>query len=190
MPCVGMARLIDDGIVVAPEGDLQVAVAGLLIKDITGKPVHFWEHLGFDEEKNWVLGGHEGGSAGFTMAKKNTRPKLRGTQYVNFDGTPGAPHFGVTPEFITNPGPVTLLTFFRGPEAYEMRVACGESVDLDPLPIRYEHTVFKPCVPLDKYFKRIAEAGVCHHFALVHSEISGELNKVARILGMKVEILT
>jgi len=61
IPCVGMARLIDKGIVVATEGDLSVAVAGLIIKELCGKPVHFWEHLMFDEEKNWVLGGHKGG---------------------------------------------------------------------------------------------------------------------------------
>ncbi|MBI4530223.1 MAG: hypothetical protein HY709_01775 [Candidatus Latescibacteria bacterium] len=190
MPCVGMARLIDSGIVVASEGDLSVSVAGLIIKDITGKPVHFWEHLAFDEEKNWILGGHEGGSAGFTMAKERTRPKLRCNQYINWEGIPGAPHYGVVPEFITNPGPVTLVTFYRGPEAYEMRLASGESVDLDPLPVHYEHTVFKPCVDLNTYFRRIAEVGVCHHFALVHAEIAGELKKVAEIMGMKVECLT
>jgi L-arabinose isomerase len=185
-----MARLIDQGIVVTSEGDLATAVAGLIIKDITGKPIHFWEHLAFDEEGNWILGGHEGGSAGFGMAKDGTRPRLRGTQYIDFDGIPGAPHYGVLPEFITNPGPVTLLTFFRGPEAYEMRIARGESVDLDPFPVCYEHTVFKPCLPLEEYFARIAETGVCHHFALVHADIGNELEKVAHILGMKTEVLT
>ena len=78
------SRAIDKGIVVTSEGDLSVAVAGLIIKELCQKPVHFWENLMFDEEKNWVLGGHEGGSAGFSMAKKGTRPKLRNTQYLNF----------------------------------------------------------------------------------------------------------
>ncbi len=190
MPCVGMARLIDQGIVVTTEGDLSVAVAGLIIKEIVGKPVHFWEQLCFDEENNWILGGHEGGSAGFSMAKDNTRPKLRGTQYINFDGTAGAPHNGVFPEFITKAGPATLLTFHRGPEAYEMRIACGESVDLEPLSVHYEHTVFKPRNGLAEYFAQIARLGVCHHFALVHAEISAELEKVAQILGMRVAYLT
>jgi L-arabinose isomerase len=190
LPCVGMARLIDQGTVVTSEGDLSTAVAGLIIRDITGKPIHFWEHLAFDEERNWVLGGHEGGSAGFSMAKEGTRPRLRCSQYINFDLIPGAPHHGVVPEFITDPGPVTLCTFYRGPEGYEMRLASGESVDLDPFPICYEHTVFRPDVPLDSYFHRIAETGVCHHFALVHASIGNELGRVAEILGMKVKWLT
>jgi L-arabinose isomerase len=190
LPCVGMARLIDRGTVVTGEGDLSTAVAGLIIRDITGKPVHFWEHLAFDEDTNRILGGHEGGSAGFSMAKEGTRPRLRCTQYVNFDLIPGAPHHGVVPEFITHPGPATLCTFYRGPDAYEMRLASGESVDMDPLPVCYEHTVFAPDAPLDRYFSRIAEVGVCHHFALVHADIGTELRKVSQILGMKVVDLT
>ncbi|HEB33232.1 MAG TPA: hypothetical protein ENI15_20530 [Spirochaetes bacterium] len=190
IPCVGMARLIDKGIIVTTEGDLSVAVSALIINELCGKPVHFWEHLMFDEKKNWVLGGHEGGSAGFSMARKGTRPKLRSTQYVNFGKTPGAPYHGVLPEFITNPGPVNLLTLFRAESGYEMRLARGESVDLPPFEIHYEHTVFKPNVSLDHYFNRIAQAGVCHHFALVQAEISSEIEKVARILKMRLEYLT
>ena len=190
LPCLAMALLIDKGIVVASEADIGVGVGGLLIKDLTGKAVHFWEHLGFDEDKNWIVGGHEGGSAGFTLAKAGTKPKLRKTQYIDFDGIEGAPHFGVLPEFITHAGPVTLLSLFRDSKEYEMRIACGESVDIAPLPICYEHTVFKPNNPLAEYFKRIKEVGICHHFALVHAQISRELNKVAEILGMNVEYLT
>lgn len=191
IPCVGMDMLIDQGIVVTTEGDLSSAVSGLILGVLSdGKPIQFWEHLAFDEERNWILGGHEGGSAGFTMAKANIRPRLRNTQYINFEGTPGAPYHGVVPEFITGPGPVTLLTLFRGPNGYEMRLASGESVDTDPLPIHYEHTVFKPKASLQQYFKRIADVGVCHHFALVHTDVATMVEKVAYILGMKLEYLT
>ena len=191
IPCVGMDILIDQGVVVTTEGDLSAAVSGLILRELSnGKPIQFWEHLAFDEEKNWILGGHEGGSAGFTMAKAGTRPRLRNTQYINFGGIPGAPYYGVIPEFITNPGPVTLLTMYRGPEGYEMRLASGESIDTDPLPVHYEHTVFKPKIPLKQYFKRIAQFGVCHHFALVHADVASLVEKVAHILGMKLEHLT
>ena len=190
IPCVGMARLIDRGVVVATEGDLSVSVAGLIIRELCGKPIHFWEHLMFDEEKNWVLGGHEGGSAGFTMAKSGTKPKLRNTQYIDFGKIPGAPYHGVLPEFITEPGPVNLLTLFRGEQGYEMRLARGESVDTHPREVHFEHTIFKPNVPMRQYFERLNEVGVCHHFALVHDDISGEIEKVAQLLGMKLEYLT
>ncbi|UCB44469.1 MAG: hypothetical protein JSV25_09605 [Spirochaetota bacterium] len=190
IPCVGMARLIDKGVVVATEGDISVSVAGLIIRELCGKSVHFWEHLMFDEKKNWILGGHEGGSAGFSMAKKGTKPKLRNTQYINFGKTAGAPYNGVLPEFITNPGPINLLTLFRGETGYEMRLARGESVDTHPREIHFEHTIFKPNIPLKQYFTQIAELGVCHHFALVHEDISREIEKTAQILNMKLKYLT
>ncbi len=37
---------------------------------------------------------------------------------------------------------------------------------------------------------REAEVGVWHHFALVHAEISSEIEKVARILNIKLNYLT
>ena len=124
------------------------------------------------------------------MAKKGTKIKLRNTQYVNFEDVPGAPYNGVLPEFITEPGPATLVTMFRAKEAYEMRIARGESANTDPFPVHYEHTVFKPAIELGAYFKNIASLGVCHHFALVQAEISSEIEKVAHILGMELRSLT
>jgi L-fucose isomerase-like protein len=190
LPSLGMALLIDHGTVVATEGDLSVSVGGLMLKSLAGKPVHFWEHLMFDEEKNQVLGGHEGGSAGFSMARKDRRPKLRSTQYVDFRHTPGTSLNGVLPEFITQPGPVTIVNLFRGTEGYEMRIATGRSVDTSPRPVHFEHTIVEPDAPLRDYFARMKEVGVCHHFGLVHAEVAGELHKVADMLNMKCERLT
>ena len=190
IPCVGMARLIDMGYVVATEGDLGAAVSGLLLKDLCGKLVRFWENLGFDEDRNWVFGGDEGGAAGCTMARQGHKHKLRCTQYVNFANVPGAPFNGVLPEFIADPGRVTLLTLFRGKEGYEMRMATGESVDADPRPAHFEHMIFHPDVALRDYFSRIREVGTCHHFAVVHADVSAEVKKAAEILGMKLEMLT
>ena len=191
LPALGMALLIDKGFVVATEGDLSVSVGGLILQSLTGgNPVHFWEHLMFDEEQNWILGGHEGGSAGFSMARKDRKPKLRCTQYVDFRHWKGAPHNAVLPEFIGAPGPVTIINLFRGVEGYEMRYSTGESVDTEPRPAHFEHTIFKPDIPLNDYFHRMKEVGVCHHFGLVHGSVGRELELVAEMLGMPCECLT
>ena len=191
LPALGMALLIDKGFVVATEGDLSVSVGGLILQSLTGgKPVHFWEHLMFDEDKNWILGGHEGGSAGFIMARKDPRPKLRSTQYVDFSRWKGAPRFAVLPEFITEPGPVTLINLFRGPRGYEMRYATGQSVDTAPRPVHFEHTIFQPDTPLREYVRRMKDVGVCHRFGLVHGSVAAELRNVAELLKMGCECLT
>ncbi|MCJ8329091.1 MAG: hypothetical protein HRT89_05985 [Lentisphaeria bacterium] len=191
LPALAMALLIDKGFVVATEGDLSVSVGGLILQSLTGgKPVQFWEHLMFDEEKNWILGGHEGGSAGFSMAHKDYRPKLRCTQYVDFRNWKGAPHNAVLPEFITEPGPVTLINLFRGEQGYEMRYATGQSVDTPPRPVHFEHTIFQPDIPLNDYFHRMKDIGVCHHFGLVHGSLGPQLEKVAELLKMPCICLT
>ena len=89
-----------------------------------------------------------------------------------------------------NPGPVTLVTFFRGPDGYEMRLACGESVDLPPQDVHFEHTVFRPRIPLRAYFENSARAATCHHFALVNAPVEAEMKKVAEILNMPCVDLT
>lgn len=190
LPAVGMARLIDQGFVVTTEGDLSTAVAGILLRSVTGKPGHLWENLLFDEEHNYVLGGHEGGSTGFSMAKEDTRPKLRNTEYVSFKYAAGSPHFGVLPKFITNPGPVALVTFYRGCQGYEMRIALGELVDLSAQDVHIGHTVFCPRVPLCTYFENVAGVGTCRHFALVHASVEPEMKKIAQILRMPCVDLT
>ncbi len=42
---------------------------------------------------------------------------------------------------------------------------------------------------IKNYFRRIAEAGICHHFALVTGDISGEIEKAAEILNIKLGYL-
>ena len=190
LPALGTTILRDKGVVVSDEGDLTVAVGGLIIKAITSQPIHFWEHLMFDEEKNWLLGGHDSGSAAFSLAKDPSTVSLRNTMYINFENHPAGFYWGVADEFITKPGPVTLLDIYRGPLEYEMRISIGESVETETRPVHMAHTIWKPNCTLNSYFKRIAEMGIEHHFALVHAEVEGVLEKVAQILNMKVEYLT
>ena len=118
------------------------------------------------------------------------KPKLRCTQYVDFRHWEGAPLNAVLPEFITEPGPVTIINLFRGAEAYEMRYATGQSVDTPARPVHFEHTIFQPDIPLSDYFHRMKDVGVCHHFGLVHGSVGPELKKVAEMLGMKCLCLT
>lgn len=61
---------------------------------------------------------------------------------------------------------------------------------MDILETHYEHTVFKPNIPLREYYKRIVKFGICHHFSLVHADVATMVEKVAYILGMKLEYLT
>ena len=69
-------------------------------------------------------------------------------------------------------------------------MATGESVDTEPRPAHFEHTIFRPDVTLQDYFGCIREVRVCHHFGLVHADVASEVEKAAEILGMNLERLT
>ncbi|MEX0642720.1 MAG: hypothetical protein WD468_08475 [Pirellulales bacterium] len=191
IPNLGMCRLIDQNIVVACEGDLTAMVGGLFLRELSGSPPHFWEHLMFDVEQNWILGGHDGGSAGFNMAADAKTIALRNMMYISYNNSPPAPPQGVVPEFILKPGRVTWLNLFRDPsQGYVMRIATGESVSTAQRPVHHEHLVFKPDVPLEQYFSRMMAVGVDHHFAFAYGDWSRELERLAELLQIPFENLT
>ncbi len=191
LPNIAMDRLIDKNVVVACEGDLTTIIGGLFLRELSGKAPHFWEHLMFDVEKNWILGGHDGGCAGFDMAADQNAIDLRDSMYMGFKNSPPAPPLGVVPEFILRPGRVTAMNLFRNPrEGYVMRIATGEAVDTPKRPVHHEHLIFKPDVPLEQYFRRMMKAGVNHHFVFGYGDWSQELEKLAEFLKMPFENLT
>jgi len=190
LPNIGMDRLLDQGVVVACEGDLSAAVGGLYMREFTGESPHFWEHLMFDEKRNWLLGGHDGGSAGFSQAADPTKIKLRNMMYIDYKNAPPAPRHGVVPEFILKPGRVTWVNLFRAQQGYVMRLAAGESVDTATRPVHHEHLIFKPDVPLELYFRRMAEYGIDHHFVFGYGNWCQDFERLAELLNMPCANLT
>lgn len=190
LPHLGADLLMDRGIVVTCEGDLTCMVGGLYLRELCGKVPTFWEHLMFDVERNWILGGHDGGSAGFDNAADPKAIALRNMMYINYKNAPPAPPMGVVPEFICRPGRVTWINLFRDHGGYVMRFATGESVDTPTRPVHHEHLVFKPDVPLETYFKRMMRHGVEHHFAFAYGDWSQELTCLAELLEMPCVDLT
>lgn len=190
LPNLGMDLLMDQGIVVCCEGDLTAMVGGLYLRELTGQPPHFWEHLMFDEEKNWILGGHDGGSAAFNLAADPKQIRLRNMMYIEYKNSPPAPPMGLVPEFILKPGRVTWLNLFRASEGYVMRVATGESVATSQRPVHHEHLMFKPDVPLDVYFRRMRQVGAEHHFMFGYGDHAEDLTHLAELIEMPCENLT
>ena len=190
LPNIGMDRLMDQGIIVSCEGDLTAMLGGLYMRELCGHAPHFWEHLMFDTNRNWILGGHDGGSAGFKLAAEQSDIALRNTMYIEYKQSPPAPPLGVVPEFILKPGRVTWINLFRDQGGYVMRAAAGESVDTPKRPVHHEHLVFKPDVPLDTYFNRMMHHGAEHHFAFCYGDWVDDLRRLAELLGMPLVDLT
>jgi hypothetical protein len=74
----------------------------------------------FDVEKDWVLGGHDGGCARFNKAADPMKVTLRSTMYFDFHNcSPPLPPMGLAPEFIQRPGRITCINLFRDRQGYE-----------------------------------------------------------------------
>ena len=144
----------------------------------------------FDTRRNWILGGHDGGSSAFKLASPAERIALRNTMYIEYKDSPPAPPLGVVPEFILKPGRVTWINLFRDKTGYVMRSASGESVDTPRRPVHHEHLIFKPDVSLDTYFRRMMEFGVEHHFAFAYGDWGEDLKHLAELLGTPLVDLT
>ena len=190
LPNIGMDRLMDQGIVVCCEGDLTTMVGGLYLRELSGAAPHFWEHLMFDVDKNWILGGHDGGSAGFSLAADPNAISLRNMMYIEYKNSPPGPPLGVVPQFILKPGRVTWLNLFHDREGYAMRLASGLSVDTPTRPVHHEHLVFKPDVALETYFRNMMQHGVDHHFMFTYGDHCDDLTRLAELLAMSCENLT
>ena len=190
LPHVGANRLMDRDIVVTCEGDLTCMVGGLYLRELAGHAPHFWEHLMFDTKRNWILGGHDGGSSAFNLAASQDQVALRNTMYIEYKNAPPAPPLGVVPEFILKPGRVTWINLFRDQGGYVMRSASGESVDTPKRPVHHEHLIFNPDIELETYFRRMMEFGVEHHFAFAYGDWGEDLKRLAELLGMPLVDLT
>lgn len=189
LPHIGADRLMDQGVVVACEGDLTAMVGGLYMRDLSGEVPHFWEHLMFDTDRNWILGGHDGGSAGFGLAADPKNITLRSMMYMGYKNAPPAPPLGVAPQFICRPGRVTWLNLFRDRDGYVMRMAEGESVDTTTRPVHHEHLIFKPDVPLETYFRRMMRYGVDHHFVVGYGDRVEDLKRLAELTNISYKNL-
>lgn len=165
-------------------------LGGLYMRELCSHVPHFWEHLMFDVKRNWILCGHDGGSAGFSFAADPGGIFIRNTMYRKFEYVPSAPKHGVVPEFIFKPGRVTWLNLFRDHTSYVMRIATGELVDTTTRPAHHEHLVFKPAIPLASYFHKMMDVGVDHHFMFGYGDHAQDLERLAELLGMPFVNLT
>ena len=52
------------------------------MRELCSHVPHFWEHLMFDVKRNWILCGHDGGSAGFIFSADPGGIFIRNAMYM------------------------------------------------------------------------------------------------------------
>ena len=171
------------GIPCAGEADLKTCVAMFIMEHFNAGG-SFCELYFFDYEGDFVIVGHDGPGH---IAIGDKKPILRGMKL--FHGKSG---HGVSVEFNVKNGPVTLLGLTQtGDGKFKLVAAQGESI---PGPIfqigntntRVRFGNMRP----DEFARAWIETGSTHHFALGVGHQLRKIEKLAKLLGLELAIVS
>jgi L-arabinose isomerase len=180
---LGNSMLTARGIPCAGEADIKTCVAMFLL-DHFNAGGSFCELYLLDFEGGFVVAGHDGpGHIGIGDQK----PILRGMKL--FHGKAGR---GVSVEFNVKNGPVTMLGVtqnFQG--KFKFVAAQGESVPGPIFQIGNTNTrvKFGNMAP-DEFGQAWTDTGSTHHFALGTGSQLGKIEKLAKLMGIDLDVVT
>ena len=173
--CLGISLLAEEGIPNACEGDINGALAMMILSKLAGAPVHNTDMLDPIPEDNAFVFSHCG-AGGFSLAAYPSRIQLGPVRLMDQ---------GVVALFTARPGPVTLLNIVATIDGYRMGMLFGEAKETD--------MVF-PGNPLKVTFATgyrnilawIAENGLGHHWMAAYGDLRQPLADLAGLVGCEI----
>lgn len=175
--CLAASLLADAGIPLGCEGDVNGAVAQLILTRLTGQPTHNTDWLEPLPDGTVVL--THCGSGSFALAENPESIHLRPVRLMNQ---------GVCALFPGKPGGVTLLNLMAYKEGYQIALLEGEALSTDmvfpgnPLRVRFSQ-------PVRKVLDWIYEEGVGHHWMAGYGSLGGEVQRWAALCGSGLKFL-
>jgi len=173
--CLPHSLLSEEGIVAACEGDVNSAVAMLMLHELTGRPVHNTDLLAVYKRDNSALLSHCG-SGGFSMAKRTDDIVL---------GPVRLAHKGVCVLFTPKLGNVTLVNLVGREGTYRMCVMSGKAIHAKMVfpgnPLRV-----KMPISADEFLRVVAKFGFGHHWMIGYGDVRSELVQLGNLVGIKV----
>jgi L-fucose isomerase-like protein len=169
--CLAASLLADEGIPLACEGDLNAAVAQLMLTLLTGQPTHNTDWLE-PLDDGTVIFSHCG-CGSFRLAEKPEQIELKPVRLMDR---------GVNAIFPSKPGPVTLVNLTRWKEGYRLALMEGEAVPTEmvfrgnPLRIRFS-------CPTDRLIDWIFTEGIGHHWMACYGHVAEPLRHWAKLAG-------
>ena len=179
---VGNSLLTARGIPVAGEGDLKNCVAMMVMHEL-GAGGSFAELHPAHLLDNYVFVGHDGPGH---VAISGEKPALRGLAL--YHGKFGQ---GVSVEFKVKNGPVTILGVSVGAAGHlKFVVAEGESIPGAIPATGNTNTRVRFAPDVATFIENWSLAGPTHHFALGVGHKLSCIQKVAKLLGIEVEVVS
>jgi len=172
--CLAHSLLGEEGVVASCEGDVNSAVAMLMLNELTGKPVHNTDLLAINERDDSAVFSHCG-SGGFSLAERRADIELAPVRLA---------HSGVCVLFPSRPGTVTLLNLVGRRDTYRMFVIRGQALPTKMVfpgnPIR-----IKMPISTGEFLQEVARHGFGHHWMIGYGDVSVELLQLGRLLGIQ-----
>lgn len=171
--CLAYSLLADEGIVAACEGDMNSALATLVLYWLSGEPVHNTDLLAHRESDNTILLSHCG-SGSFEIADERGSIHLAPVRLA---------HKGLCVLFPARPGPVTLLNLVGREGTYRMTAFAGEAVKTG---MDFAGNPLRVVCPVDVTYLtyRVAEIGAGHHWMVCYGDVMAELEHLAELTGV------
>ncbi len=165
--------LLDDGFLLAPEGDVNSAVTMLVLNKISGQTPFFTDVSVLDAAQSTFLLWHYGGAPSLASDPTEIRFGAEGREV----------------QFTLKPGPVTLVKigFHRG--AFRILAFSAEVLPEKVTLRRAGAKIRTTNTPADEIMQHILDQGWEHHYCLIHSDVLPELKVFARLARIPLEIL-
>ncbi|HBY95891.1 MAG: L-fucose/L-arabinose isomerase family protein [Ardenticatenaceae bacterium] len=179
---VGTSLLTARGIPASGEGDLKTCMA-MFIMDRLGAGGSYTEFYAMDFNDDFILMGHDGPGH---VAISDRKPVLRGLGLYH-----GKHGYGISVEFNVKTGPITILGMTQTAEGHlKMLAAQGESLPGPTLRIGNTNSRLKFALDPAEFMNRWSEQGPTHHCALGVGHQASKIEKVARLLGLELAVIS
>ena len=183
IPSYGTGRLCEIGIPASPEGDVNTAVAQLIMQELAGQATTL-ENYVIDFDNEAVMFSHDGHG----NPALGTKGAVKVKHSIYYRGVHG---FGAGFEFAYEPGPITNLALVTiGEGLWRFVISEGELLPFPPRSISAPQTLFRhDTLPIAEWCDGWLRAGATHHMGAAQGRWTPQLLHLAQMLNIEAVVV-
>ncbi|MGM9741466.1 MAG: hypothetical protein ACI3ZC_00190 [Candidatus Cryptobacteroides sp.] len=165
-----------------PEADTGAGLICYILKLLTGKNINFLEPFHIESEYGTFAGGHAGPNDHNDPEWQQNVLIARDVRFAKTNWKHAGAPFAW---YRISPGMKTLAQLIEDNGKYKLICGMAESLPGRHLLATYSHSIFKPVVPVERFFEQVLKIGSTQHFGVVDGDWRKELEAVAATMGFE-----